>query len=148
MSRPYVASSSNQVIAVSHVPSVELLVYPDDCDSFGHVNQATFLRLFEHARWKAVDNGPGVDIFTRNDAWPAVRKTTIEYHAGAFPGDRLRFDTERTHLGRTSFSMHQTARRTSDNALVAEAEFVFVCVRRDGTPTPVPEEISGFFDVG
>ncbi|MFC1639836.1 acyl-CoA thioesterase [Gemmatimonadota bacterium] len=129
---------------MSPVPPIELLVYPDDCDSFGHVNQATFLRLFEQARWQAVAKGRGIDIFSRSDAWPAVRKTTIEYHAGAFPGDRLRFDTEQTHLGQTSFSMQQTARRVSDNTLVAIAEFVFVCVKRDGTPTPVPEEIAGF----
>jgi len=120
-------------------------VYPDDCDSFGHVNQATFLRLFEQARWQAVAKGPGIDIFTRSDAWPAVRKTTIEYCASAFAGDLLRFDTELTHLGRTSLTMRQTARRDSDKTLVAEADFVFVCVKRDGTPTPVPEEIAQFF---
>jgi YbgC/YbaW family acyl-CoA thioester hydrolase len=129
---------------VSPVPTIELLVYPDDCDSFGHVNQATFLRLFEHARWQAVAKGPGIDIFDRTDAWPAVRKTTIEYFASAFPGDFLRFATDPPQLGRTSFTMHQTARRVSDDTLIAEAEFVFVCVSRDGTPKPVPEEIAGF----
>lgn len=130
--------------AVSTVPSIELQVYPHDCDSFGHVNQATFLRLFEQARWQAVASGPGVEIFSRCDAWPAVRKTTIEYHASAFPGDRLKFVTEQTYLGRTSFSMRQTATRESDGTLVADAEFVFVCVKRDGTPTPVPEELARF----
>jgi 3-oxoadipate enol-lactonase len=129
---------------LSAIPAIELLVYPDDCDSFGHVNQATFLRLFEHARWQAVARGPGIDIFSRSDAWPAVRKTKIEYFASAFAGDRLRFDTDLTHLGRTSFSMHQTAKRGTDDTLVAEADFVFVCVRRDGTPTPVPDEIARF----
>jgi len=132
------------VASLSPIPAVELLVYPDDCDSFGHVNQATFLRLFEQARWQAVAMGPGVDIFNRCDAWPAVRKTTIEYFASAFAGDRLRFDSELTHFGRTSFSMHQTARRNTDDTLLAEADFVFVCVRRDGSPTPVPEEIARF----
>ena len=130
---------------MSPVPFVELLVYPDDCDSFGHVNQAAFLRLFEQARWQAVAKGPGMGIFSRGAAWPAARKTTIEYYAGAFAGDLLRFDTELTHLGRTSFSMHGTARRDADNTLVAEADFVFVCVKRDGKPTPVPEEVARFF---
>ncbi len=144
MPGPYVESAHNQVDAVSPVPSVELPVFPDDCDSFGHVNQAAFLRLFEQARWQAVAKGPGIDLFTRVDAWPAVRKTTIEYHASAFPGDLLRFDTVHTHVGRTSFSMHQEARRDSDNALLVAADFVFVCVKRDGTPTPVPEEVARF----
>jgi acyl-CoA thioester hydrolase/thioesterase-3 len=129
---------------VSPVPTTKLLVYPDDCDSFGHVNQATFLRLFEHARWQAVASGPGIDIFDRTDAWPAVRKTTIEYHASAYPGDVLRFETGLTQLGHTSFTMHQTASRDSDDSIVAEADFVFVCVTRDGKPTPVPEEVARF----
>lgn len=133
-----------EVNKVSPVPIIDLLVYPDDCDSFGHVNQATFLRLFEHARWQAVEKGPGMDVFGRTDAWPAVRKTTIEYFASAFPGDLLRFNADLPQLGRTSFTMHQTARRVADNTLIAEADFVFVCVSRDGTPTPVPEEIVRF----
>ena len=129
---------------MSSIPSIELLVFPVDCDSFGHVNQATFLRLFEQARWQAVAQGPGVDIFQRHDAWPAVRKTTIEYHASAFPGDLIRFDISVTNIGRTSIGMHQTARRSSDNQLLAEADFLFVCVASDGTPTPVPEEVKAF----
>ena len=40
--------------------------------------------------------------------------------------------------------MHQTARRELDDTLVVEAEFVFVFFKRDGTPTPVPEEIARF----
>lgn len=123
---------------------IELLVYPDDCDSFGHVNQAAFLRLFERARWEAVVQGPGMEIFSHSDAWPVVRKTAIEYFASAFAGDRLRIDTEVTHFGRTSFSMRQTAKRKSDDVLVAEADFVFVCVSRNGKPTPVPDEIARF----
>lgn len=129
---------------MSSFPSVELTVFPVDCDSFGHVNQATFLRLFEQSRWQAVARGPGVDIFDRTNAWPAVRKTTIEYQGSAFPGDVLLFDTKLTQIGTTSFSMHQTATRTSDNVVVAEADFVFVCVNRDGKPTPVPTEIVEF----
>jgi acyl-CoA thioesterase FadM len=39
---------------VSPVPSVEIVVYPDDCDSFGRVNQAAFIRMFERARWEAL----------------------------------------------------------------------------------------------
>ena len=60
--------------------------------------------------------GPGMDVFTRAGAWPAVRKTVIDYHAAAFPGDVLRFHQTLTHRGRTSFTMRQTARRVKDDA--------------------------------
>ena len=96
---------------------VDLTVYPDECDAFGHLNQASFLSLFERARWEVLAHGPGMDVFSRAGAWPAVRKTTIDYHLGALPGDVLRFHQALTHVGRTSFIMRQTARRRSDDAL-------------------------------
>lgn len=123
---------------------IDLTVYPDDCDAFGHLNQASFLSLFERARWELLARGPGMDVFTRQAAWPAVRKTTIDYHAPAFPGDILRFQQALTHHGRTSFTMRQTARRVTDDRLIATAEFVFVCIDRTGRPTPVPQDVGHF----
>jgi 3-oxoadipate enol-lactonase len=127
---------------------IDLTVYPDECDAFGHLNQASFLSLFERARWEMLARGPGMDIFTRTGVWPAVRKTVIDYHAAAFPGDVLRFQQDLTHRGRTSFTMRQTARRVSDEALIATAEFVFVCIDREGRPTPVPGEFGAFMQTG
>lgn len=121
-----------------------LTVYPDECDAFGHLNQASFLSLFERARWETLRAGPGMDLFDRTGTWPAVRKTAIEYHASAFPGDVLRFEQDLTHVGRTSFTMRQVARRTRDDALIATAEFLFVCVNRKGRPVAVPREFSEF----
>jgi YbgC/YbaW family acyl-CoA thioester hydrolase len=123
---------------------IDLTVYPDECDAFGHLNQASFLTLFERARWEMLARGPGMDVFSRHGVWPAVRKTTIDYHAGAFPGDVLRFGHALTHLGRTSFTMRQTARRPADDTLIATAEFVFVCISRSGRPVPVPEEAGSY----
>jgi YbgC/YbaW family acyl-CoA thioester hydrolase len=128
------------------IPDIDLPVYPDECDAFGHLNQASFLSLFERARWEMLMRGPGMDVFTRAGAWPAVRKTVIDYHAAAFPGDVLRFHQTLTHHGRTSFTMRQTARRLKDDALIATAEFVFVCIDREGQPTPVPAEFGDFLN--
>jgi YbgC/YbaW family acyl-CoA thioester hydrolase len=130
------------------LPEVDLVVYPDECDAFGHLNQASFLSLFERARWEMLLRGPGMDVFTRSEAWPALRKTVIDYRAAAFPGDVLRFQQMLTHHGRTSFTMRQTATRLRDDTLIASAEFVFVCIDRDGHPIPVPEEFSGFMNAG
>lgn len=126
---------------------IDLTVYPDECDAFGHLNQASFLSLFERARWEMLARGPGMDVFTRAGAWPAVRKTVIDYHAAAFPGDVLRFEQTLIHRGRTSFTMRQTARRPRDDVLIATAEFVFVCVGRDGRPIPVPSEFGAYMEM-
>jgi 3-oxoadipate enol-lactonase len=125
---------------------IDFAVYPDECDAFGHLNQASFLALFERARWEMLARGPGMDLFSRNGAWPAVRKATVDYHAAAFPGDVLRFHQALIHHGRTSFTIRQTARRLRDDALVASAEFVFVCISSEGKPTPVPAELGEFMN--
>jgi pimeloyl-ACP methyl ester carboxylesterase len=85
-----------------------------------------------------------MDLFDRAGAWPAVRRTVVEYQASAFPGDVLRFEQELTHVGRTSFTMRQVAHRSADDALIATAEFIFVCVGRNGRPVPVPREFQDF----
>jgi YbgC/YbaW family acyl-CoA thioester hydrolase len=120
---------------------IDLTVYPDECDAYGHLNQASFLALFERARWEMLARGPGMDFFTLQGTWPVVRKSVVEYHASALPGDVLRFTQVLVHLGRTSFTLRQTARRLRDDALVATAELIFVCVNPQGVPVPVPESL-------
>ena len=48
------------------------------------------------------------------------------------PGDILRFDQSLTHLGRASFTMRTAP--VKEDILIATAEFVFVCINRDGCP--------------
>jgi pimeloyl-ACP methyl ester carboxylesterase len=130
---------------VNTIPSVEFTVYPDDCDAFGHVNQASFVALLERARWNALATGPGMDAFTRHEAWPAIRKTTIEFYRQVFPGDGIRFSIEFQREGQTSFFVRQIARKVGDEGTVAEAEFLFTCIGKDGRPVPVPPEVGQFF---
>jgi pimeloyl-ACP methyl ester carboxylesterase len=127
------------------VSPVELTVYPDDCDAFGHLNQASLLSMFERARWEMLAQGPGMDLFKRHGVWPAVRKATVDFLQQAYPGDRLRFDIEVLHWGETSFTLCQRARRLGADGVAAQAEFVFVTVGRDGRPVPVPVEVGQVF---
>jgi pimeloyl-ACP methyl ester carboxylesterase len=126
---------------------VDLLVYPDDCDAFGHLNQAGFLRLFERARWELLARGPGVDVFERQGVWAAVRKATVEFLQQVYPGEQLRFDLEVTHWGETSFTLLQRAHKLGGEKPAAECETVFVTVGGDGRPVRVPAAISQFFGI-
>jgi YbgC/YbaW family acyl-CoA thioester hydrolase len=123
---------------------VDLTVYPDECDLSGHLNQASFMSLFERARWEMLGRGPGMDLFTRTGTWPALRRATIDYHAPVFPGDILRFTQVLLHRGRTSFTLRQHARRLSDESVIATGEFAFVCIDRQGQPVPVPGDLDAF----
>src|SRR5439155_350383 len=132
------------VLRANPFPTVELTVYPHDCDAFGHLNQATLLTLLERARWEALARGPGVDLFDRNGVWPAARRAVIDYKAGAYPRDVLRIETTVAQRGTTSMTLRHVVRRVSDEVVIAEAEIVFVCVDRLGRATPLPEEIARF----
>jgi 3-oxoadipate enol-lactonase len=126
---------------VSTVPPIELIVYPDDCDAFGHVNQAAYFRLFERARWEALGHGPGLGVFRAHGAWPAVRKTEAEFFQQLVPGDRVRFELEVEHWGETSFTVRQQARKVGAQGLAADVRVVLVTIGRDGRPCPVPAEV-------
>lgn len=128
-----------------HEAEVEFTVNPDECDAAGQVGHAAFVRLFERARWESFARGPGIDVFARAGAWPTVRRSVLDFHVPVRAGEVLRFQQALTHLGRTSFSLRQTARRQGDDAIVAGGEFLFVCLDRQGHPHPVPEEVGRFF---
>jgi pimeloyl-ACP methyl ester carboxylesterase/acyl-CoA thioesterase FadM len=127
------------------LPSVEVTVYPFECDAYGHLNQAALLQLLERARWDALARGPGMDLFKRNNAWPAVRRLTVDYRAGIYPGDVLRVDTVVIDRGTTSVTLRHVATRLADRAVVAEADLVFVMLDRVGRPAPMTEELARFF---
>jgi YbgC/YbaW family acyl-CoA thioester hydrolase len=128
--------------AVSRLPSVEVTVYPYECDAYGHLNEAAYLTIFERARWEALARGPGADLFARHAVWPAVRKATIEFRAPAFPGDMLSVDLHLERLGRTSVELRQSAKRVADGVLLAEAHLVFVMLDGKGRPVAIPEEVA------
>ena len=126
---------------------VELTVYPDDCDAFGHVNHATYVRLFERARWEMLERGPGMKAFQSQGAWPAVRKVEAEFFQQAAAGDRLRFEMEVERWGETSFTVRQRARKVGGHGVAAELQVVIVAIGRDGTPVLVPTEVGRFLGV-
>ncbi len=126
------------------LPVTQICVSPTDCDALGHVGQRQFVALFDRALWETLGKGPGVDVFTRHGLWPVVRRMSAEFHSAAPAGSILEFSTTLTQLGRTSLTLQQTARMHGGQALVAEAETVWVCLSGDGTPAPVPDEIRSF----
>ena len=130
---------------MSRLAPVSVTVHPYECDSYGHLNEASFLQLFERARWEALARGPGMELFRRHGIWPAVRRATVDYHHPAFPGDVLEVELDLEKLGRTSLELRHRARRIKDDVLVAEAHLVFVMIDSSGNPTPVPEDLAEFF---
>lgn len=124
--------------------SVELVVYRDDCDPAGRLTDAAFLRLLERARWEQLGSiGAGTGM-ARSDPSPTVRKATVDFHAYAALGDRLRIDTALVTMGRTNFTLRHAA-HSPDGKVIAEAELTLDCLTADGEPAPVPPAIGQAF---
>ena len=130
---------------MSRLPPVTVTIYPYDCDAYGHLSEAAFVRLFEQARWENFSRGPGLQLFRRTTVWPAVRRLTVDYHLPVWPGDVLDVHTVLVKLGRTSLELRHTAIRQSDGQTVADAVVLFVMIDGSGNPTPVPDELAALF---
>jgi YbgC/YbaW family acyl-CoA thioester hydrolase len=124
---------------------ITIHVYPTDCDMLGHVNHATMITFFEHARWAMLEPEMTVHDWFKAGVWPVVRHMDVSYRAQAVPGDDLRVRSGLLGTGNTSFSLRQEVRRQVDARLVAEATITFVCIDRGGQPVTVPAEWTALF---
>lgn len=123
-------------------PSVDVTVYPQDCDGLGRLRDAAAIALLERARWDALMRGPGSDVFARAGVVVATRRVSLSHASPASPGDVLRVATRVTDRGTTTFALHHRVTRPPDGVLVIEAELGFECLDRLGRPTPLPEEVA------
>lgn len=58
----------------------ELLVKEHHLDTFGHVNNATYLELLEEARWEYITaNGYGLDTVRRLKLGPVILEATLKF---------------------------------------------------------------------
>lgn len=62
------------------IHSYELTIHERHLDTFGHVNNATYLELFEEARWELITgNGYGLDEIKRRQAGPTILEISLRF---------------------------------------------------------------------
>ena len=62
------------------IHSYELTIHERHLDTFGHVNNATYLELFEEARWQLItENGYGIDEIKRRQAGPTILEINLRF---------------------------------------------------------------------
>jgi acyl-CoA thioester hydrolase len=62
------------------IHNYELTVHEAHLDTFGHVNNATYLQLFEEARWQLItSNGYGLDEIKRRQAGPTILEINLRF---------------------------------------------------------------------
>lgn len=64
----------------NQVHRYRLLVLEKHLDTFGHVNNATYLELFEEARWDWIEgNGYGLETIRRTGQGPTILEITLRF---------------------------------------------------------------------
>lgn len=62
------------------VHEYRVLIHEAHLDTFGHVNNATYLQLFEQARWEWITrNGYGLDKIRETQQGPTILQCTLEF---------------------------------------------------------------------
>lgn len=58
----------------------EITIKEQHLDSFGHVNNAVYLQLFEEARWEFItQNGYGLEKIKQSQKGPVILETNIKF---------------------------------------------------------------------
>jgi acyl-CoA thioester hydrolase len=121
------------------ISECSLTVRTYECDSYGHVNNATYLNYLEYARCQLLkDVGFDYPAAIKAGYGVYVVKVSIEYKKPALPEDELLIRSWPVRKGAASGVIAQRILRGDD--AIAEAEVTWAFVDSKGIPVKIPPE--------
>lgn len=124
--------------AIKH--QYEILIRENHIDTMGHVNNATYLQLFEEARWELLtQRNYGIKEIQKSKMGPVILEINLKFHKEIQLREKIRIETETLQyegkIGTLSQKMFNT-----DQKLACEAKMVFalfdMSARKLTLPTP------------
>jgi acyl-CoA thioester hydrolase len=117
-----------------------ILISEAHLDSFGHLNNARYLELFEQARWDLiVERGFGMDTILRTRTGPTILEVQMKFLRELAPRESVVIRSELVSYERKIGKMRQVMLK-SDETPACEALFTFglfhLDERRLIEPTP------------
>ncbi len=111
-----------------------------ECDSYGHVNNATFLNYCEVARVDLLEK-MGYDLTSLKQAGflLVIVKIEIEYIKPAYANDELEVTVDWIERGKTSATFEQEIYHLGKNELIARARIIWVATDLTGKPIAIPD---------
>ena len=95
-------------------------------DSFGHMNNARYLELFEQARWDLItERGFGIDTIRRTATGPVVLEVQVRFLRELAPREPVVIRTDLlSYVGKVG-KLRQNMVKVADGSSAAEALFTF-----------------------
>jgi acyl-CoA thioester hydrolase len=118
----------------------ELLIHERHLDTFGHVNNAVYLDLFEAARWDLIDrNGFGLSEIQRRAHGPTILEINLRFQREIKNRERITIKTWLESYGGKVGKMKQQMVNANEE-VCCDATFVFglfdLAARKLIKPTP------------
>ena len=110
-------------------------------DSFGHLNNARYLELFEQARWDLITaRGFGIDVIRRTRTGPTILDVTVKFMRELAPRETVVIRSEMISYDRKVGKIRQQMLK-ADSSVACEAIFSFGLfdVERRKLIDPTPE---------
>jgi YbgC/YbaW family acyl-CoA thioester hydrolase len=103
----------------------EVQILERHLDSFGHVNNATYLELYEEARWDFITKGGyGLNTIQKEKKGPIVLETTVKFRKEIKNREKIRIISQATEIKGKIMKMHQMILNEKDE-ISSEAFFTF-----------------------
>ncbi|HEY3497307.1 MAG TPA: acyl-CoA thioesterase [Polyangiaceae bacterium] len=117
-----------------------IVIAESQLDSFGHLNNARYLELFEQARWDLIDSrGFGLETIRRTRTGPTILGVEMKFLRELTPRETIVIRSELVGYERKIGKMRQVMVK-SDGSVACEAIFTFglfhLDERRLLEPTP------------
>jgi acyl-CoA thioester hydrolase len=121
-----------------HVAELKTRSY--ECDSYGHINNATYLNYLEYARIQLLEDLPvPYRELRRRGVGFVVTRICIDYRLQVGSGEILRIETRSIQKQKVRMVFQQNIYR--DDQLVAEAQVTWACINQQGKPIRIPPEL-------
>ncbi len=130
-----------------HTLQVPFTIRNDECDAYGHLNNAVYLRYMQEAAFRASsDAGLGRDQYAAMGRYWLIRETEIEYLQVLPAEETITVKTWNEGMRRTTARRRYVFSRPNHDEPAASAWTDWVYLKREtGQPARIPPEIHDAF---
>lgn len=105
--------------------SYPLMIRESHIDTFGHVNNASYLQMMEEARWQMItEGGYGLDKVRETQQGPVILEVNLKFLHELQLREKINIQTELIEYRGKIGKLRQTVVK-ENNQLAADATFVF-----------------------
>lgn len=102
----------------------EVQINESHLDSFGHVNNAVYLELYEHARWEFItENGYGLDHIQRTRKGPVVLDLQVKFKREIKNREKIKIQSETKQIVNSKIMVLEQRMINADGKVASEATF-------------------------